>query len=678
MDSNESKNAQKSNEVIEDLMCELEAEECSLQTGYSVNTEDLPIQKYRKSHSDAHILYLLEKYHCLIVVGEAGCGKSTQIPLFLYNAGWNFADKVICVTLPKRLACITLAQRVCVTLPKDEVAYKIRFEDHTTPRTRIKYITDGALNREIMSDPLLSQYSVIMIDDAHDRSLQTDILLGLIKKIMRKRKDLRVIVSSATMDCEAYARFFTQPGRAAKIMAIEGKCYPVDVYYLEQPCENYVLKSVALAAHLHRTQPLGDILVFLPGVEEIQLFLATIREENLQGAEMFPLYSTMPLAEQQRVFRLQPGSRHIIASTNIAETSITLEGVVFVIDCCYSRCKVYDRGTECLVTTPVSKAQAAQRTGRAGRVRPGKCYRLCTEEAFEGLYSQTQPEITRSDLSSVVLFLKGIGIDNIPEFDFLTSPKPSALIEALEKLYCLGALDDTAQLTKAIGYKLAELPIDVHLAVALLNSCTDQFRCSEEMMGIVAACSVQSLFHGGSPEIIVGTKRRLGAKEGDHISLLNILNGYRRLSNFQDRKKYCVDHRLNMRALQRAVSTRDQLRKLLQRFDLPLVSCECDVEPVLRCLATGLFCNAAQREPGGTYRTSRGSQSYHLHPSSVLTLLKPPWLVFSQVLRQDQAYIKDASEIDADWLAELVPDYFSDLRSQQTTMQRRRDMREPS
>lgn len=678
MTDNASKNVQKSSEVIEDLMCELEAEECTLQDGYSVNTEDLPIQKYRKSHTDSHILYLLERCHCLVVVGEAGCGKSTQIPLFLYNAGWNFADKVIGVTLPKRLACITLAQRVSCTLQKDEVAYKIRFEDQCTPRTKIKYITDGSLNREILSDPLLSQYSVIMVDDAHDRSLQTDVLLGLLKKIMRKRKDLRVIVSSATMDCEAYARFFTQPGREAKILAIEGKCYPVDVYFLEQPCEHYVQKAVSLASNLHRSQTLGDILVFLPGVEEIHLFISLIREENLQGTEVFPLYSTLPLAEQRRVFRLQPGTRHIIASTNIAETSVTLEGVVFVIDCCYSRCKVYDRGVECLVTTPVSKAQAVQRAGRAGRVRPGKCYRLCTEEAFEGLYNQTQPEITRSDLSPVLLFLKGLGIDNIPEFDFLTSPKPSALIEALEKLYCLGALDDTAQLTKAIGYKLAELPVDVHLAVALLNSCKEQFRCSEEMLGIVAACSVQSLFQSSSPEAIVGTKRRLGAKEGDHISLLNILNGYRRLSNFQDRKKFCADHRLNMRALQRAAATRDQLRKLLQRFDLPLTSCECDVEPVLRCLATGLFCNAAQREAGGTYRTSRGSQSYHLHPSSVLTLLKPPWLVFSQVLRQEQAYIKDASEIDADWLAELVPDYFTDLRTQQTAMQRRRDMREPS
>ena len=673
MADNEAKNLQKTNEVIEDLLCELAADECSLLTGYAVSAESLPIQRY---HSE--ILYMLERFHCLVISGEAGCGKSTQIPLFLYNAGWNLRDKVIAVTLPRRLACISLCTYLSLYLPKSDIAYKIRFDDHSTPNTKIKYITDGALNREILSDPLLSQYSVIMIDDAHDRSLQTDVLLGLVKKIMRKRQDLRVIVSSATMDCEAYARFFTQPGREARILTVEGKCYPVDVYYLQQPCENYVLKAVAVTVSIHKMQGNGDVLVFLPGVEEIMMFLSRISEENVGDLEALPLYSTQPVSEQQRAFHLSPGRRHVIVSTNICETSITLEGVVYVVDCCFTRCKVYERGVECLVTTTVSQAQGEQRAGRAGRIRPGKCYRLCTEASYRQLPPYTSPEITRCDLSPIVLFLQGLGIHNIPNFEFLTSPKPSSLIEALEKLYCLGALDDSAQLTPDIGYKLVEFPIDLHLAVALINSCKDGFRCSEEMMGIVAVSSVQSIFSTSVPETIVGVKRRLGVKEGDHLSLLNILNDYRRIGNFTDRRKFCSEQKLNMRAMQRAVATRDQLRKILLRFQLPILSCECDIEPVLRCLTTGLFVNAAQRDAHGTYKTTHSKQSYHLHPTSVLTLLKPPWLVFSQVLKLDKEYIKDASEIDADWLAELVPDFFTDRRDQLRALQRRRDMRVPS
>ncbi|CAG9318224.1 DHX35 [Blepharisma stoltei] len=655
-----------SNDLIEELRFEKDSN--NIIAGHESDRNSLPIMRYRD-----HILYSLEIASTVIVVGETGCGKSTQIPQILYEAGWNFQDKVIAVSLPRRIATISLAMRVSQEMRvKKQVSYKIRFDDKTSNDTKIKFITDGALIREIMCDPLLTQYSVIMVDDAHERSIYTDLLLSLLKKIKVKRKDLRVIISSATIDAESYAEFFHDKGENIQILSIEGRTYPVDVYYLEEPCADYIKKAAETVKNIHESQPRGDILVFLTGQEDIHLFLQSLQDTS--GLEGLPLYSGLSTEKQMEVFSSHHSGRRVIASTNIAETSITIEGICYVVDCCFVKAKIYNpaSNTEYLNVIPISKAQASQRAGRAGRIRPGKCYRLCTESAFINLQESSVPEILRSDLTSTVLFLKSLGIRNIPNFQFIDQPNKTSVVKALEVLYSLGAIDDFGELTKTIGYQIAEFPIDPRFSVMLLNSCKDEFHCSREMLEIVSMLSIQNLFSGKGIENALWTKRKLGAKEGDHICLLNIFENFNRIQNFQERKRFCQEHKLSMRALQRAYQIKEQLYRIMGKFKCKIVSCDGDVEGILRCLVTGLFANAAQRNPNGTYKTVKGDQLFYLHPTSILGALKPPWVVFTEVIQQDKPYICEVSEIDADWLSELAPHYFSDTRAMQLQIQHRR------
>lgn len=464
-----------------------------------------------------------------------------------------------------------------------------------------------------------------------------------------------------------------------QIISVQGRSYPVDVFYLASSCQNYVDAAVDSVLQLHDWQPPGDFLVFFTGVEEIEKAGASLRNSRDRRLEVLPLHSDLPIEQQMEVFRRpRQGWRRVVLSTNIAESSVTLEGVFIVIDCCFVKLKCYDpaSGIESLVVVAESKSQAEQRAGRAGRTRPGKCYRLCTEEDFGKLGLKSHPEIARSDLAPMLLYLKSLGIDNLHKFAFLDSPPDSALMKALEVLYSLGAIDDQGQLTEDIGYQLAELPLEPRLGVILLNSCKDEFNCSEEMLSIVSMLSISHLFTLNSPESIMSTKRRLGCKEGDHVTLLNIFNMFHKTHSFQDRKQFCKDHRLNMRALQRAGQLRDQLRSLLRKLKKPLVSCENDVEALLRCLTTGLFMNAAQRTKANMYKTVRGNTPVRLMPSSIATIKHPLWVVYSEVLYLEHVYINDVSEIDADWLSELAPHYFQDTRATQARLQHKRQARE--
>ena len=395
----------------------------------------------------------------------------------------------------------------------------------------------------------------------------------------------------------------------------------MDIYYLSEPCSNYIEKAVETCIGIHKSQPLGDILVFLTGQEDINLFISLLN--NQEGLEVLPLHSLLPTEAQLKVFDQTIEKRKVIASTNIAETAVTIEGILYVIDCCFCKYKTFSNGIEILGTFPISKSQAIQRAGRAGRIRPGKCYRLCTQNSFNSLSDCSMPEILRVNLAPTILYLKSLGVHNISSFPFISLPNKKNLLNGLEILYNLGAIDDSSQLTSDLGKILADIPIDMKLAVILLNSCTENFRCSKEMLGIVSMLSVQGIFFNRNNESIVATKRKLGAKEGDHPTLLNIFENFLNITNFNEKKRFCHENRLNMRALQRANKIRDQLKNILNKLKLPIISCECDIESILRCLVTGLFCNAAQREPNGIYRIVKSSEDFHLHPSSILATLKP-------------------------------------------------------
>ena len=531
----------------------------------------------------------------------------------------------------------------------EEVGYSIRFEDLTSASTRIKFLTDGMLLREALVDPLLSRYSVIMVDEAHERSLSTDILLGTLKKIMKRRPELRVVVSSATLQAEDFLRFFTgddfkndaEPGelggKTGRIISLEGRMYPVDMLFLESPAEDYVERAVKTVFDIHLQEGEGDILVFLTGREEIDTAIQLISERaatlhpKAQALYPLPLYSGLTTDQQMYVFEPAPeNTRKVIVSTNIAEASVTIYGIVYVVDCGFAKLRAYNpsTGIETLTAVPISKAAAVQRAGRAGRTKPGKCFRLYTQQAYGLLPDATVPEIQRSNLAPVIMQLKALGIDNIVRFDFLTPPPADLVIRAFELLYSLGALDDYAKLTKPLGMRMAELAVDPMMAKVLLTA--PSFDCLSEILTIAAMVSLQGAIwvqHEGDRKASESTRRRFAVEEGDHLTYLNVYQAF--VTKGKKDSKWCRDNLLNYRSLQRAVSVRAQLKRYLERFgiqtDESLSSSsyrQADLskkpEQIQRCLTTGYFAHAAKMQPDGTFKTVSGGLTLHAHPSSLM------------------------------------------------------------
>ncbi|KAH9874628.1 hypothetical protein IAQ61_003818 [Plenodomus lingam] len=648
----------------------------------------LPIAQLRDQ-----LLYTIETYPVTIVVAATGCGKTTQIPKFLYESGWCNNGRQIAVTQPRRIAVTSVAARVAEELSTplgQKVGYSIRFEDVTSANTQIKFVTDGLLLREMLVDPLLKRYSVVMVDEAHERSLSSDILISLLKKVLRKREDLRVVVSSATLEAEKFLDFFNPDedekvhgkSRAdyGRIVGIEGRTYPVEILYKNQPTNNYVEEAVETVMKIHKFEEEGDILVFLTGREEIDdaTELLTDRIVELPPTSkrllLLPLYAGLPTEQQTFVFqKAPPDARKVILSTNIAEASVTIDGVVYVVDTGYVKLRNYDAqlGIENLNVVPVSKASATQRAGRAGRTRPGKCFRLYTEEAFDSLEEATFPELSRSNLAPVILQLLNLGITNIIRFDYLSAP-PSALVtRALDLLYSLGALDANARLTKPLGARMAELPLEPMLSKALLQAANPEFGCLSEMLTIAAMMTLQGnafVSHDGNKKQLENARRRFTVAEGDHLTLYNVYEAFIKagIQNVQ----WCRDHCLNHKSMVKAVSVRKQLAAYLDRFGVKesaLTSSSGIIrvggaplaERVRRCLTTGFFAHAARMKADGSFMTVDGKTTLWAHPSSVFFHRKADWVIYTEILAtRDKIYIRDLSSVEMDWLTECAPEYY--------------------
>ncbi|RYP06477.1 hypothetical protein DL764_003128 [Monosporascus ibericus] len=643
----------------------------------------LPIAKHRGS-----LLYLIETYPVTIVVGQTGSGKTTQIPQFLEHAGWCSDGKIIGVTQPRRVAATTVAIRVAEEYGCElgkEVGYSIRFEDLTSAATRIKFLTDGLLIREALVDPLLSRYAVIMVDEAHERSISTDILLGLLQKIRKRRPELRIIISSATLQAEEFVRFFSDRSddggsqqsagngnsQTATIISLEGRTYPIDVLYLESPTEDYVEKAVSTVFEIHAKELEGDILVFLTGREEIDTAVQAVAERSLQlplGSQSIsplPLYAGLSTEQQMYVFDAPPeNTRKVIFSTNIAEASVTIEGIVYVIDSGFVKLRAYDprTGIESLTATTISKAAAAQRAGRAGRTRPGKCFRLYTEDAFQKLPEANVPEIQRSNLAPFILQLKALGIDNVVRFDYLTPPPAELLIKATELLYSLGALDEYAKLTKPLGMRMAELAVEPMMAKTLLTA--PSFGCLSEMLTIAAMTSVGSVWIQGEDEKkqMESARRKFAAEEGDHLTLLNVYQTF--VTKGKKESKFCHENRLNYKSLMRAISIRSQLKRYLQRFgisvDESLSAPPAGLgEQIRRCLTTGYFAHAAKMQPDGSFRNVQGGTVLYAHPSSLMFNRKADWVIFHEVMETgSKIFIRDVTKIEKSWLLEYSSGFY--------------------
>uniref|UniRef100_A0A2K5K9A1 RNA helicase n=1 Tax=Colobus angolensis palliatus TaxID=336983 RepID=A0A2K5K9A1_COLAP len=619
--------------------------------------QKLPVFKLRN-----HILYLIENYQTVVIVGETGCGKSTQIPQYLAEAGWTAEGRVVGVTQPRRVAAVTVAGRVAEergAVLGHEVGYCIRFDDCTDQlATRIKFLTDGMLVREMMVDPLLTKYSVIMLDEAHERTLYTDIAIGLLKKIQKKRGDLRLIVASATLDADKFQDFFNQnetsdPARdTSVILTVEGRTFPVDIFYLQSPVPDYIKSTVETVVKIHQTEGDGDILAFLTGQEEVETVVSMLIEQARALARtgmkrhlrVLPMYAGLPSFEQMKVFeRVSRSVRKVIVATNVAETSITISGIVYVIDCGFVKLRAYNPRTaiECLVVVPVSQASANQRAGRGGRSRSGKCYRLYTEEAFDKLPQSTVPEMQRSNLAPVILQLKALGIDNVLRFHFM-SVSPACCLGGMSG-HC--RLDKDCHLTEPLGMRIAEFPLNPMFAKMLLES--GNFGCSQEILSIAAMMQIQNIF------VVPSNQKSQAVSHREHVCFLTPSFWHNKNS------QWCQEHFLNYKGLVRAATVREQLKKLLVKFQVPKKSSEGDPDPVLRCIVSGFFANAARFHSTGAYRTIRDDHELHIHPASVLYAEKPPrWVIYNEVIQTSKYYMRDVTAIESAWLLELAPHFY--------------------
>jgi HrpA-like RNA helicase len=589
------------------------------------------------------------------------------------------------VTQPRRVAAISVAKRVADEMAASGyesdvmdglVGYRVRFEDATCDRTLIKYVTDGMLLREAILDPLLKEYQVVVLDEAHERTVQTDILFGVVKRAQRRRavlrRPLKVLVMSATLAADSFSRYFD----AAKVLYVEGRQFPVRVMYTPEPEPDYLDATLIAITQIHLREPAGDVLAFLTGQEDIDALQRLLEErarklpEGTMAMRVCPIYSALPPEKQLKVFEPAPDerTRKVILATNIAETSITINGVRYVVDCGLVKARGFNArtGVDALLAVPVSQAAARQRAGRAGREAPGTCYRLYTEDAFESLDEQALPEIQRCSLDHVLLQLKALRIDDVVNFDYLSPPPLDAIRGALKRLLLLGALAPSdGALTEPLGRAMAHFPLTPMFAKTLFESRS--FSCVAEVLTVTAMLSVDSVFYAPRAERHAAdkAKMRFRAKHGDHLTLLNVYEAFVEEKQ-RTRREFCRQNFLNLRTLNKALAVRRQLAGYCLQLGIePSLSCfgsadpaDRDPQPVRDCFVSGFFLHTAVRLPDGQYRNLADGNTVYLHPTSVLFQAKPACVIYTELIFTTKAYMRDVLSVDMQSLMELAPNFY--------------------
>ncbi|XP_052142753.1 probable pre-mRNA-splicing factor ATP-dependent RNA helicase DEAH5 [Oryza glaberrima] len=638
--------------------------------------QSLPIYKLKKE-----LIQAVHDNQVLVVIGETGSGKTTQVTQYLAEAGYTTRGKIGC-TQPRRVAAMSVAKRVAEEFGcrlGEEVGYAIRFEDCTGPDTVIKYMTDGMLLREILVDENLSQYSVIMLDEAHERTIHTDVLFGLLKQLIKRRSDMRLIVTSATLDAEKFSGYFFN----CNIFTIPGRTFPVEILYTKQPESDYLDAALITVLQIHLTEPEGDILLFLTGQEEIDHACQCLYErmkglgKDVPELIILPVYSALPSEMQSKIFDpAPPGKRKVVVATNIAEASLTIDGIYYVVDPGFAKINVYNskQGLDSLVITPISQASAKQRAGRAGRTGPGKCYRLYTESAYRNEMSPTTiPEIQRINLGSTVLNMKAMGINDLLSFDFMDPPAPQALISAMEQLYSLGALDEEGLLTK-LGRKMAEFPLDPPLSKMLLASV--DLGCSDEILTIIAMIQTGNIFYRPREKQAQADQKRAKffQPEGDHLTLLAVYEAWK-AKNFSG--PWCFENFVQSRSLRRAQDVRKQLLTIMDRYKLDVVSAGRNFTKIRKAITAGFFFHAARKDPQEGYRTLVENQPVYIHPSSALFQRQPDWVIYHELVMTTKEYMREVTVIDPKWLTELAPRFYKSADPTKMSKRKRQERIEP-
>ncbi|XP_030459920.1 probable pre-mRNA-splicing factor ATP-dependent RNA helicase DEAH4 [Syzygium oleosum] len=641
----------------------------------SSSLPDLPVLQFEEKIAET-----VEKNPVVVLIGETGSGKSTQLSQILRRRGYTKSG-IVGVTQPRRVAAVSVARRVAQELGVklgEEVGYAIRFEDRTSKRTRIKYLTDGVLLRESLSNPELSEYSVIILDEAHERSLNTDILLGLMKRLVEIRSsNLRVLITSATLDGNKVSKFFSD----CPVLNVPGKLYPVEIVYSRERPTSYLESSLRTALNIHLREPEGDVLIFMTGQDDIEKLVSKLEDEvrsleegSCMDAIILPLHGSLPPESQVRVFTPPPPNcRRFIVATNIAETSLTVDEVVYVVDSGYVKQRGYNpsTGMYSLDVVQVSKVQADQRAGRAGRTRPGKCYRLYPSIVYQDEFPDvTVPEIQRSSLAGSVLYLKSLDLSDIDilRFDFLDPPSHGSLEDALKQLYLIDAIDENGSIT-SIGQTMAELPLEPSLSRTLMEA--NEYGCLPQALTIAAMLSAEtSLLPGRSK----GTEKKRrhspdlpdGSGLGDHIQLLQIYEQW-------DQNDYdigwCKENNLQVRGMLFVKDVRKQLCQIMQKTakgTLDVRTSESrkerrdDYRNLRKALCVGFANQLAERMTlHNGYRTiGFKSQLVQVHPSSVLGTdeqgMYPDFVVYHELITTSRPFMRNVCAIDIKWVVPIL------------------------
>ncbi|CAL1270973.1 unnamed protein product [Larinioides sclopetarius] len=623
------------------------------------------------------LLNVIRDNSVIIIVGETGSGKTTQLTQYLHEDGYSKYGMIGC-TQPRRVAAMSVAKRVSDEMHVqlgEEVGYAIRFEDCTSEKTIIKYMTDGILLRESLRESDLDNYSAIIMDEAHERSLNTDVLFGLLREVVARRQDLKLIVTSATMDATKFANFF---GNVPNF-TIPGRTFPVELFFSKNPIEDYVDAAVKQVLQIHLQQTVGDILVFMPGQEDIEVTCELVAErlgeiENAPQLAILPIYSQLPSDLQAKIFQKAPdGVRKCVVATNIAETSLTVDGIMFVVDSGYCKLKVYNPriGMDALQIYPISQANANQRSGRAGRTGPGHCFRLYTESQYKNeMLLTTVPEIQRTNLANVVLLLKSLGVQNLLQFHFMDPPPQDNMLNSMYQLWILGALDNIGNLT-SLGRSMIEFPLDPPLSKMLIVSCDMQ--CSEEILIIVSMLSVPAIFYRpkGREEESDLVREKFQVPESDHLTFLNV---YLQWKQHKFSSSWCNEHFIHVKAMRKVREVRQQLKEIMVQQKLPIISCGTEWDIVRKCICSAYFHQAARLKGIGEYVNCRTGMPCHLHPTSALFGMgyTPDYIVYHELVMTSKEYMQCVTAVDGYWLAELGPMFYSVKESSHSRLEKRK------
>ncbi|AIN97688.1 ATP-dependent RNA helicase-like protein [Leishmania panamensis] len=704
---------------------------CTSSSAVSPFTQQPFSARYKELLMARQRLPVFEKRHLIqetvrthpvtLLVGETGSGKTTQVPHFLAELQGTCTGVVAC-TQPRRIAAISVATRVAEEMDVQlgaHVGYHVRFDSRKCNATRVLYMTDGMLLREAFTDPDLTNYSVVVVDEAHERTIDTDVVLGLLKQLLTRRPSFRLVVMSATLDVAKIQSYFP----CAPLVHVSGRMYNVDVFYMPEPVRDYVEATVSCVRQVHEREPAGDILCFLTGEAEIERAVAALHQAlgsssagaskeqgaPVQGARadltplstlaedlaaparptevvVLPLYGSLSLKDQQKVFATYPpNTRKVVVATNIAETSVTIDGIVYVVDCGYQKQSLYnsEARVDYLLPAVISKASAEQRKGRAGRTRPGKCFRLFTLVDFASFPDQAHPEILRTNIVNTVLLLLTLGIANPCEFPFIDPPSDQGMSDAFYQLLYFGAVNDGLELTD-FGRRMAALPVDACLARMLLMA--PKHGCGADTAVVAAMLEAGNAF--SRPPAKLKEAREAHARfddaDGDHIVLFRVFHAY--LKNQQNGKRFCHENYLRHQTLQQAVQVYNQLRWSMGQLKIPVRSTYIperdyvDTVALRKAVLEGFFTQVARLTPapsgshrGGVdpttriYRTVRDALSVTLHRQSVLAAVQksralPAWIVFDRLEVQGDAgtFIRTASAVEVDWLLD-VSHFYTDL-----------------